>query len=154
MTKQEFLDGLRRALSGKVDIETIDETIRYYEEYIDVQVKTGKSEQEVLDQLGKPQLIAKSIVSANKNNQESGYPDSSDKIYEDGENQRYSRSKMGDKGVRFIMNMPGWMVAFLALFILFVFIWFVASVLSFLAPVLIPVAVILVIITFVKNRSR
>lgn len=154
MTKQEFLDGLRRALSGKVDIETIDEAVRYYEDYIDIQVKTGKSEQEVLENLGKPQLIAKSIVSANRNNQGGEYSSQTDRVYEEGDQQRYSRSKMGDKGVRFIMNMPGWVATFLALLILFVFIWFVASVLSFLAPVLIPAAIILVIITFVKNKSR
>ena len=154
MTKQEFLDGVSRALSGKVDIEPIDEAVRYYEDYIDIQVKTGKSEQEVLENLGKPQLIAKSIVSANRNNQGGEYSSQTDRVYEEGDQQRYSRSKMGDKGVRFIMNMPGWVATFLALLILFVFIWFVASVLSFLAPVLIPAAIILVIITFVKNKSR
>ena len=78
MLKQEFLDGLRRALAGKVDVEVIDETIRYYEDYIDMQIKKGESEASVMEQLGKPQLIAKSIVDANK--QDGGALDSSNRI--------------------------------------------------------------------------
>lgn len=150
MTRNEFLDGLRRALAGKVDVETIEETIRYYEDYIDIQIKTGKSEKEVLENLGKPQLIAKSIVNAKRNGQENGYPG---EVYEEEKHQRYSRSRMGDKGVHLILNMPRWLASFLALLLLFVFIWFVVSVLSFFAPILIPVAIVLVILAIVKNRS-
>ena len=150
MTRNEFLDGLRRALAGKVDLEQINETVRYYEDYIDIQIKSGKSEKEILENLGKPQLIAKSIINAKRNGQESGVDNQ--EICEE-ETQRYSRSKLGDKGVRFIMNMPGWLAAFLALLILFVFIWLCFSVLSFLAPILIPVAIILGIITFVARKK-
>lgn len=150
MLKQEFLDGLRRALAGKVDVEVIDETIRYYEDYIDMQIKKGESEASVMEQLGKPQLIAKSIVDANK--QDGGALDSSNRIYEDGE-ERYSRSKMGHKGVKVIANMPQWLAIFLALLIVFVFIWLVGSVLSFLAPILIPVIIVLVVINFFNKKK-
>ena len=150
MLKQEFLDGLRRALAGKVDVEVIDETIRYYEDYIDMQQKKGESEEAIMEQLGKPQLIAKSIVDANKQN--SGYPDATNRVYED-EDERYSRSKMGHKGVKVIANMPQWLAIFLALLILFVVIWLVGSLLSFLAPVLIPAAIIIGVITFFNKKK-
>ena len=150
MLKQEFLDGLRRALAGKVDVEVIDDTIRYYEDYIDVQMKKGSSESLVMEQLGKPQLIAKSIVDAKK--QDGGYSDSTNRIYEDGE-ERYSRSKLGHKGVKIITKMPQWLAVFFALLILVLFIGVVGSVLSFLAPILIPVGIVLAIITLCKNRK-
>lgn len=152
MTRNEFLDGLRRALAGKVDVEIIDETIRYYEDYIDIQIRSGKTEQEILEQLGKPQLLAKSIVNANRDSGERGNGSAAEEIYEGEEEPRYSRSRMGDKGVRMIMKMPGWMAAFLALLLLFLFLWFIVSVLSFLAPVLIPVAIVLVIIAISRRR--
>ena len=152
MLKEEFLDGLRRALSGNVEVEVINETIRYYEDYIDIQIKKGTSEATVMEQLGKPQLIAKSILDANANRYQSEYSESANKIYEEGA-ERYSRSKMGHKGVQLIANMPQWLAIFLALFILFLFIGVIGSVLSFLAPVLIPVGIILAVITFFKNRK-
>lgn len=151
MLKQDFLDGLRRSLSGKVDVELIDETIRYYEDYIDVQIKKGESESSVLEKLGKPALLAKSIVQANANCGNSG---SQSEIYEDGEAERYSRSKVGDKGVRLITKMPGWLAVFLALLILFLILSFVFSVLSFLAPVLIPLGIIFVIIAIRKSKYK
>ena len=152
MLKQEFLDGLRRALAGKVEVEVIDETVRYYEDYIDVQIKKGASEDYVMEQLGKPQLIAKSIVIANNNGKESGDTESSSGIYEEGEG-RYSRTKMGDKGVKFIANMPQWLAIFLAVFIFILIIWFVGSVLSFFAPVLIPAGIVFIIVALVKRRQ-
>lgn len=152
MLKQEFLVGLRRALAGKVDVEIVDETIRYYEDYIDVQIKKGENEASVMEHLGKPQLIAKSIVDANTIKQENGYTDSQNRIYEEGE-ERYSRSKMGHKVVKVIANMPQWLAILLALLILFLLIWFVGSVLSFFAPVLIPLGIIFAIITYFKNRK-
>lgn len=66
MTKQEFLDGLRAALSGRVSTGTVMENISFYEEYINTQVRMGKSEEEVLQKLGDPRLLARSIVEAEK----------------------------------------------------------------------------------------
>ena len=44
MTKQDFLDGLRRSLSGGLAAEEVSEHIRYYSDYIDSQIRMGVSE--------------------------------------------------------------------------------------------------------------
>ena len=61
MNKQEFVGTLRRELSGLSDYEYINDTVSYYENYIETEIRKGSSEEEVLGQLGDPRLIAKSI---------------------------------------------------------------------------------------------
>ena len=62
MTKQEFLDGLRRSLIGGLENGEINEHIRYYSDYIDSQIRMGISEEEIMSSLGEPRLIAKTLL--------------------------------------------------------------------------------------------
>lgn len=62
MNRQEFLDTLRRALYGKIDDFALSDHMQYYENYISQEVASGKSEQEVLQELGDPRLIARTIL--------------------------------------------------------------------------------------------
>lgn len=64
MTKQEFLNELKQSLSGNVKPEVMMDTYRYYADYIDEQVRSGKTEKEVLSELGNPSLIVRSIIAA------------------------------------------------------------------------------------------
>ena len=58
MTKQEFLSGLETALSGEVSQQVFLENMRYYQGYIEDELQKGRSEAEVLEELGSPRLIA------------------------------------------------------------------------------------------------
>lgn len=62
MTKAEFLDALRMKLAGEVPASEIEHTIRYYDEYISEAVNSGKPEPQVMEELGSPLLIAKTII--------------------------------------------------------------------------------------------
>ena len=62
MTAEIFLTELREALDGSVSPAFINENIRYYEEYIDTEKRKGRSEEEVMEELGEPRLIAKTII--------------------------------------------------------------------------------------------
>lgn len=62
MSKQEFLDSLRRSLSGGLEAQEVNEHIRYYSDYIDSQIRGGSSEEEVMGSLGEPRLIAKTLL--------------------------------------------------------------------------------------------
>ena len=62
MTKYEFLKELREALEGQVPMSEIEDSITYYRDYISRQEADGRSEQEILEELGSPRLIAKSII--------------------------------------------------------------------------------------------
>lgn len=62
MTKQEFLDRLRRCLHGKVSPGQVVENLQFYEDYINTEVRKGASEAEVMARLGDPRLLARTIV--------------------------------------------------------------------------------------------
>ena len=62
MTKYEFLKELREALEGQVPMSEIEDSISYYRDYFSRQEADGRREQEILEELGSPRLIAKSII--------------------------------------------------------------------------------------------
>ena len=73
MNRVEFLEGLNEALKGEVDSKEYQETIKYYSDYIEAKMREGLSEEEVVESLGNPRLIAKSILQARENkSKESG----------------------------------------------------------------------------------
>ena len=62
MNRMEFVQVLRRSLSGKMSYQEVNEHIEYYENYFDTELAHGKSEREILEKLGDPRLIAKTIL--------------------------------------------------------------------------------------------
>lgn len=64
MNKREFVDRLRAFLSGRIAPAQVEENARYYEDYINTQIRLGETEESVLRSLGDPRLIARSIVAA------------------------------------------------------------------------------------------
>ena len=62
MSKQEFLKGLEAALLEQMDISEAAPHIRYYQDYIENEIKNGKTEEEVMSCLQNPRLIAKTIL--------------------------------------------------------------------------------------------
>lgn len=65
MDKNGFLEKLAVSLAGQVPRSVIEENVRYYDDYITVETKKGTPLQEVLEGLGDPRLIARSIIDAN-----------------------------------------------------------------------------------------
>lgn len=62
MTRQEFIDALSVRLSeGKSTSEVLG-LVQYYQGYIDGEISRGRTEEEVLDDLGDPLLIARTIL--------------------------------------------------------------------------------------------
>ena len=61
MTKQEFLDSLRRALAG-LPQEDIDERLSFYDEMIDDRMEEGLTEEEAVAGLGTAEEIADQIL--------------------------------------------------------------------------------------------
>lgn len=66
MNRYEFISILRTALTGKVPATTVEDNVQYYEEYIEVQLRQGKREEEILESLGDPRLLARTVIEANK----------------------------------------------------------------------------------------
>ena len=62
MSKNEFIQGLEAALSGNVPPETVRENLIYYRDYIRTELEKGRTEQYIMDELGDPRLIARTIM--------------------------------------------------------------------------------------------
>ena len=52
MNRTEFLDTLRCQLTGQMHEGKVAAHVRYYEDYIQSQVRSGRNEQDVLAELG------------------------------------------------------------------------------------------------------
>ena len=70
MDKREFLETLRQSLNGEIMPEVIEQNIRYYEQYINS--PTQEEEDRVLNGLGDPRLIAKTIIESERAAKEKG----------------------------------------------------------------------------------
>ena len=62
MNKTEFITALKNYLYGKIPQGDIDSHVDYYSAYIDGEISRGRSESEVLEELGNPRIIAKNLV--------------------------------------------------------------------------------------------
>lgn len=62
MDKAQFLEILGQKLSEELPRNRVISNLQYYESYIDGAVRAGKSEREVLEELGDPYMIAHTIL--------------------------------------------------------------------------------------------
>lgn len=149
MTQREFIDKLKTALSGKVSTGTLQENISYYEQYFYSELCKGKSEAEICAALGAPQLIAKGILEAEKYQSGSGYDSTySDEIHEE-QTYRTTRTKWKE-GVR-TFHMPGWLMLVIGMLVFSAVISLAITVFSALAPIIIPVCIVLFIVQLFKS---
>lgn len=146
MTKQEFLDTLGKILRREMSDAEVTENIRYYDNYIVQEMRGGKTEAQVLAQLGDPRLIARTIlqVDGQKENtaeRESvftedgtgGYTHS----YESGPEQK-SRMKVHSFG-----GAKGWLILIAILLVLFVILRVAFALFVKLLPVVLIVVAVL-----------
>ena len=103
MSKQEFIDSLRRELSGMEDYEYVNDTVNYYENYIESEIRKGNPEAAVLEGLGDARLIAKSIKASKRS--------AGQTIYEDPVTDDRTTENNQSTGLTLLskfMNLPTW----------------------------------------------
>ena len=148
MIKQDFLDKLRISLNGKIAANQVEEHIRYYEDYINVEMRKGKSEEEVMLSLGEPRLIAKTIVETSSKSQYSEYGYTSGQYSEaDNECREYEQ----DSKVRVISKIPGWVWIILVILIIIIILGAIFSAITAVMPFWL---FILLVVLLVKMRKK
>ena len=73
MNRTEFLTILRNQFAGQMQEGKAEAHIRYYEDYIQSQVRKGRTEEDVLGELGDPRLIAKTLIETEDSQPQAGY---------------------------------------------------------------------------------
>ncbi|MDR0949762.1 MAG: hypothetical protein LBM69_09645 [Lachnospiraceae bacterium] len=141
---KEFIDQLRVALNGAIPSKLIHENIRYYEEYIHDQVKAGKTQKEVLEELGDPRLLARTIIDTQK-------VDFHQKtFYEKARSDEPDFHKNFQKKKRTNTRFPLWIWLPLQVLLLYVFFRFAFSVFRIILPILL----LLVLIVYINRILR
>lgn len=157
MNKQEFLNSLRAALGNELGTAATEENVKYYEEYINSEIRMGKSEKEVLALLGNPKLIARSIVDAesSRTGASGNYGQSgnyhSDRNYSDGyaNNGRENNRKSAVK----VHNMPLWLIVLLIVVIICVIFGAIVMFVWWLAPVIVVIWLLGFVIKMLRGKK-
>lgn len=141
------MERLQRALAGGVNSSQVAENVRYYQDYIDTEIRKGRSEAEVLSVLGDPRLLAKSIIEANKR---AGYIEGTNQNYDE---ERQEDREQGGTGVSgATVRMPGWLIILIVAVVALLIIGVIFSVISLLAPIIIPVLIVVLLFNFIRSR--
>ena len=159
MNKEEFLRTLGAALSGEVPQHIIQENIRYYDNYISGELAKGRSEDEVMDELGGPRLIARTIIDAAEAGGEAiGDEDVSGE--NSGFNQTYGsfgqdEDNMGQGGSFHMYNLNTWYWKLAGVVLLALVMFLVITVIGGIASLLLsPVGLILIIFLILWRNQR
>lgn len=136
MKKQDFLDKLQLALTGRVAPEVLTDTIRYYEEYINTEVRLGKSEEEVMAALGDPRLIARTITETKGGHAGGGY------VEQDGEKAT---------GQRTYRQVPGWVWLVLILTVVVLVLSTVFRLLRIFWPFIVVMAMVIFLVKLFRD---
>mgnify|MGYP002510810509 CR=1 FL=1 len=151
MTKQEFLETMRLALNGKVDSGQVMENLHYYEDYINTEVRKGTPESEVLEKLGDPRLLARTITetggSARVNTGGGDYSWQ----YEEEEEAYMPYDQSAERKLRFLAKVPVWAWVMLAMLLVVVVLGTIFSILAAVLPILLPILVVLFLVKMFRD---
>lgn len=146
MTKQEFLDGLRRSLVSGLEASEVNEHINYYSQYIDSQIRTGIPEEEVMASLGEPRLIAKTLLGM-----EDVETVTEEYVEDEGvKDTNYRYFSFNGKTIK----LPGWLFTILVCVISFFVLTFVFALLTRLLPFFFMIMFGIMVYRFVRNIFR
>ena len=146
MSKQEFLDGLRRSLASGMESQEINEHINYYSQYIDSQIRMGTSEEEVMASLGEPRLIAKTLLGME------GVETVTEEYVEDESAQDANYRYFNINGK--ILKIPGWLFTILVCVVSFCVLTFVFALMTRLLPYFFMIMFGIMVYRFIRNIFR
>lgn len=154
MNKKEFLDTLYNQLSGQMPEGAIAAHVQYYRNYIEDAVTQGRTEEEVLNELGDPRLIARTLLDTDST--ASGNPQTAERYSDPYTERSYEydiNDNSGSKKVKsrsFHIDLSTWYGKLAVILIAAIVIVLLCTVLS----VLIPVMVVFGIVCFVISKLR
>ena len=149
MTKEEFIEQLEDTLVGEVSNAVVYDNKQYYQRYIFREVKNGRSEKEVIDGLGDPRLIARTIIDMENIENKNYNPNVSFTEDIDNTKQKFGNIYLGK------LNLNTWygklIASVIGIFMLLLVIWVIAGIVSMLFSIVTPVLSIIFIVCAVRK---
>lgn len=156
MKKEEFLQGLSEALSGEVPPEAVRENLRYYENYIRTEQGKGRPEDEIMEELGSPRLIARTIIDTTPGAGDGSYEERGSSAFEGYEGSSRGESSRQSGGIRYYdLNKWYWKLLGLVVVILVItlVLMVVGGILSLVIPMLPVIGIVILIMWFVRGGA-
>ncbi|MBU5480981.1 DUF1700 domain-containing protein [Blautia sp. MSJ-19] len=144
MDKNEFLDILRSQLSGQMPESQINTHIQYYRNYIEERMQSGNSESEIMNELGDPRLIARTLLDTEVG-ENTPYLDA-DSAYEQTSDSRHVRTKS------FKLDFSTWYGKVLAILIAVIVLAILCVLLGILIPIMVVAGIIIYLVRFRPRR--
>lgn len=122
MSKQEFLETLGKALRRELPVQTVEQNLQYYEQYFVQRMQDGMTEVQILEELGDPRLIAKTILNVEQQKSEQG--NTADTVYTEESDGTFKEEQTKENNSQIKLHSFGgvkaWIVLALVLIVLFV----------------------------------
>ena len=159
MNRNEFIDKLQRTLAGGLNCNQVADNVRYYQDYIDTEIRKGRSEADVLAGLGDPRLLAKSIIEANKH---AGVNEGTNRGYDEemtadssygSENRREDAYYDTTSGNGRVFRVPGWLILLIVTVVVILIMGVAFSLISVLAPIIIPILIVILLIRIFRDNT-
>lgn len=159
MTREEFLKKLKEALENDLSGRIVQENVSYYESYIIEEIRKGRTESEVIEELGDPWIIARSIIDMAE-----GEPGTREAYYESakavqGRKERRTDMQAAWEIMEIFMFFHGQLVEKLLVIlgvigIFLIIIAVIGGIFSLLMPIIVPVLCIALIFRLISGRRR
>ena len=155
MRKSEFLQELKEALQGEVSGGVLQENLRYYDNYITQETAAGRREEDVIDEIGSPRLIARTIIDSSE--AAGDVPEQGSGYYEN-QGSGYGQQETGSSGSfrYFNLNKWYWKALFYGALILILLVIFaiVGGIFSLIIKFAGPIILVLLIYKLIKDMWR
>ena len=151
MNRTEFLETLRGQLLTEMTPIQAASHVQYYEDYITGQTAAGRSEEEILVQLGDPRLIAKTIMDTGSQGSDHSHSyESSAGTYDESakESRPYGRKRLFAS-----VDLSTWYGKMIVILMSAAILFLLITILSALVPVVLIVCAVLFVISQLKKRS-
>ncbi|MCP1102196.1 putative membrane protein [Aequitasia blattaphilus] len=150
MTKVEFLSKLQEALANDLDGPIIQENINFYSQYIDDEMRKGRSQEEITEELGDPWALARTVIDSEevKKKQSNTYkqPNTSN-TYSDSNSSKRTQPSSG-------FSLGNFLVIVIGILILFAAISIIGGIFSVFGPIIVIVLVISLIFRLFSGGRR
>lgn len=153
MTKSEFLEKLRAALGNDLSGAIIQENVNYYSSYISEETGKGRSEAEVIAELGDPWALARTVIDAaeGRDTADSSCGGAYEYEPEQSYDGQYRKTRLA-----YSFGFHSWWKKLLLILVIVGVIMIVVSIISglvsLLAPVLIPLIIVMIIVRAIGRR--
>ena len=152
MSKTEFLDILYNQLSGRMPEGNVAAHVQYYRNYIEDEQQKGRTETEVLSELGDPRLIARTLLDTEvgAGNPQNGSTYSATYNEADSDYNKYDSSDSARGHVKkhsFKLDLSTWYGKVAVILIAAVVLLLLVTILGILIPVVIVAGVIMYIVS-------